>query len=177
MPDRSLPPQRWPELEVISTKWNGAFHRRTRSYELGTDDAGTWLWMPPGLIVDTPTGPDQAIPGLRLIPIGQQWSAYIVPSTPPAATPDSVYIDITTPNHRNGAVIEFIDLDLDVMQTGNGLVAVLDRDEFDAHANDWNYPPDLIAAAEDTCTEVVARLTHRQPPFDGSYLPWSALVI
>ncbi len=174
MADLSGPPQRWPEVEVVSTKWTGDFHRRTRSYELGTEDAGTWLWMPPGLIADTPTGPYQAIPGLRLIPIGQPWSA--VPSTPAGAVPDSVYIDITTPNRRNGAVIEFIDLDLDVTQTGNGPVEVLDRDEFDAHARDWNYPPDLIAAAEETCAEIVDRLTTRQPPFDGSYLPWSALV-
>lgn len=163
-------------VSVFSTKWNGDFHRRTPCFELGSDEFGTWLWMPPGTIVETRSGPFEGIPGLRLIPIGQMWSAYFVPSAPPVCQPGSTYVDITTTTRRIGDCFEFVDLDLDVEVVGAGPVAVLDRDEFVDHARVWGYPDETMTAAETTCRDVVELLTNHQPPFDGSYLRWWSLV-
>lgn len=164
--------RQWRAVTVDSRKWDGGFHRSTPSLELGTDKFGTWLWMPPGTVAQTRTGPYQAVPGLRLIPVGQMWSAYFVPSSPATARPASVYVDITTPNQRIGDVFEFIDLDLDVEVVSAGLACVLDRDEFTAHALEWNYPEDTVRSAEATCARLVTALTNNQPPFDGTYLSW-----
>ena len=167
---------RWRPVTVDSTKWNRDFHRSTPSLELGTDEFGTWLWMPPGTVAHTRSGPYQAIPGLRLVPVGQMWSAYFVPSSPAVSQPASVYIDITTPTQRIGDVFEFVDLDLDVEVVGAGPARVLDRDEFTTHARVWQYPDDVVWAAEATCSRVMDALTNGEAPFDGTYLPWWSAV-
>jgi hypothetical protein len=171
-----VPSPPWRPVSVVSMKWNGDFHRRTPSLELGSDESGTWLWIPPGTIADTRSGPYAAIPGLRLIPVGQMWSAYLVPSSPAAAEAESIYVDITTPNRRIGDVFEFVDLDLDLEIVGAGPTAVLDRDEFTDHARAWGYPDETVTAAEATCRHVTDLLTNRRAPFDGSYLSWWELV-
>lgn len=173
---RAVRSTQWMPVTVLSTKWNGDFHRRTPSLELGSDEFGTWLWMPPDTVAETPSGTYDAIPGLRLIPINQMWSAYFVPSSPPGRKPASVYIDITTPNRRTGDMFEFIDLDLDIEQTGAGPVNELDRDEFMNHAQAWSYPPELVTAAEETCASLADALSDNLPPFNGSYLTWWQLV-
>lgn len=117
-------------------------------------------------------GAYQAIPGLRLIPVGRMWSAYFVPSSPAVSRPASVYVDITTPNQRVGDVFTFIDLDLDVEVVGEGAVRVLDRDEFTAHALEWRYPEDTLRSAEVTCARLAGALANDEPPFDGTYLSW-----
>lgn len=167
---------RWRSVSVVSTKWNGDFHRRTPSLELGSDAAGTWLWMPQGTVAETPSGPYDAIPGLRLIPVGQMWSAYFVPSSPVGQRPASVYVDISTPIRRDGEVFEFVDLDLDLEQIETGPVTVLDRGEFLERAQAWSYPAELVTAAEKTCALVEAALSNGGAPFDGSYVSWWRLV-
>ena len=163
---------RWRPVTVASTKWNGDFHRSTPSRELGSDEHGTWLWMPSGTVAETRSGPYQAIPGLRLIPVGKMWSAYFVPSSPAVPQPTSVYVDISTRNRRVGDVFEFIDLDLDVEMVGAGPARVLDRNEFTAHAQEWRYPDEVVQAAEVTCARVTAALSNGEAPFDGTYLTW-----
>ena len=159
-------------VEVVSTKWNGDFHRRTPSRELGSDQSGTWLWMPPGTVAETPTGPFDATPGLRLLPVGQWWSAYFVPSSPPSSRPASIYVDICTPIRRHGDRFEFVDLDLDVEQVDGSPAVILDEDEFDDRRQRWTYPADLVASAEAACIRVMESINERHRPFDGSYLEW-----
>lgn len=160
------------DIVVASRKWNGDFHRRTVMAELGTDGLGTWLWMPDRTVVETPSGRFQASPALRLIPLGAMWSVYFVPAYPFQRRPKQLYVDITTPATRQGDVIEFIDLDLDVEQLDDGQVRVLDRDEFNARSRMWAYPHELVHAAEATCQTIVNAVNSRKPPFDGTELRW-----
>ncbi len=160
------------DVVVASRKWNGDFHRRTVTAELGTDALGTWLWVPGGTVVETPSGSFQATPGLRLVPLGAMWSAYFVPAFPRRRRPKQLYVDITTPASRRGNLIEFIDLDLDVEQLDDGQVRVLDRDEFTTHSRTWAYPARLVHAAEATCQMIVGAVNSGEPPFDGSEMPW-----
>ena len=160
------------EVVVASRKWNGDFHRRTVLTELGTDAMGTWLWMPDRTAVETPSGSFQASAALRLIPVGAMWSAYFVPAHPFQRRPKQLYVDITTPVTRQGNLIEFIDLDLDVEQLDDGSVQVLDRDDFTRHSRAWGYPKELARAAEATCRTIVSAVDHGDPPFDGTELRW-----
>lgn len=132
--------------------------------------------MPQGTVAETPSGPYDAIPGLRLIPVGRMWSAYFVPSSPVGQRPASVYVDISTPIRRDGEVFEFVDLDLDLEQIETGPVTVLDRGEFLERAQAWSYPAELVTAAEKTCASVEAALSNGGAPFDGSYVSWWRLV-
>lgn len=160
------------EVLVVSQKWDGSFHRRTRAVQLGTDEAGTWLWVPDGSVVDIPNGSFTAVGGLRLLRMGQMWSAYFTPACSQLDRPKQLYVDITTPATRTGDVIEFIDLDLDVEQLDNGEVRILDLNEFLHHAEQQQYPPDLVLLATVTCDHVVAGVRGGEFPFDGSHLAW-----
>lgn len=160
------------DVVVASRKWNGDFHRRTVMAELGTDALGTWLWIPYGTVVETPSGSFRATPGLRLVPLGAMWSAYFVSAFPPRRRPKPLYVDITTPATRRGDLIEFIDLDLDVEQLDDGQVRVLDQDEFTTHSRTWAYPLELVHAAEATCQMIVSAINSGEPPFDGSEISW-----
>jgi hypothetical protein len=160
------------DVVVASRKWNGDFHRRTVMTELGTDAHGTWLWMAGGTVVETPSGFFQATPGLRLIPLGEMWSAYFVPAYPPRQRPKQLYIDITTAATRRGDSIDFIDLDLDVEQLDDGQIRVLDLDEFAKHCRMWAYPRELVQAAKTTCRSMVSAVSSGEPPFDGSEARW-----
>lgn len=161
-------------VTVLSTKWNGDLHRRTSMIELGSDASGTWLWMPDRTVVATKSGSFTAVPGLRLFPAEEMWSAYFVPAMPDQERHGYVYVDITTVASRRDELIQFVDLDLDVEVFEGAAVRVLDRDEFEENAAAWCYPDDLVAAAEQTCAEVEAAMTRRDPPFDGSHQNWLA---
>ena len=157
---------------VVSTKWDGSFHRSTIGVELGTDHHGTWLWIPPGTAVSYQGGMFEASPCLRLLKPGVPWSAYFVPADPRQRRPKQLYVDITTPLRRNGQLFTFIDLDLDVEQLDDGEVTVLDQDEFEQHARLFSYPAEVAAMATATCRSVMTAVTDRHPPFDGAHLPW-----
>ena len=140
--------------------------------ELGSDESGTWLWMPDQTVVQTASGSFTATPGLRLFPLREMWSAYFVPAVSAIGRPEQVYVDITTVATRHGDLIEFVDLDLDVEQLDGGDVRVLDRDEFDQNAARWQYPTELMTAAEAACEWVAAAISGGWPPFGGSYEYW-----
>lgn len=160
------------EVSVASRKWDGTFHRRMRAAELGSDRAGTWLWIPDGSLVEVPGGSFRAVGGLRLLRAGQSWSAYFTPARPELGRPKQLYVDITTPTTRVGDTFELVDLDLDVEQLDDGAVEILDRDEFVRHAEQQRYPPEVVEAAEETCERVAASVRRREPPFDGSHQRW-----
>lgn len=163
-----------PEVWVVSRKWDGTLHRRMRVLELGSDGAGTWLWIPDGNLVELAKGSFRAVGGLRLLRPGQGWSSYFMPARPDLVRPKQLYVDITTPASRTADTFEFIDLDLDVEQVDDGEVQILDRDEFALHSELQQYPADVIRAAEANCEQVAAAVLGGEFPFDGSHLTWLA---
>jgi hypothetical protein len=170
-----LQDERVNQVTVVSTKWDGSFHRKTIGLELGADRHGTWVWMPAGTVVSSGAGPFEISPCLRLLQVGLPWSAYFVPADPGRRRPKQLYVDITTPATRTGQLFSFVDLDLDVEQLDDGEVRVLDRPEFEEHAARFGYPAELVETAESTCRLVVEAVRSRQPPFDGAHRPWLEL--
>ena len=51
-----------------------------------------------------------------------------------------LYIDVITPAIWKGNKVMMIDLDLDVVRTWDGIVEIIDRDEFEHHQKILNYP-------------------------------------
>lgn len=161
-------------VSVVSRKWDGSLHRDSAALELGTDQHGSWLWMPEGSLVRAATSTFRAVSGLRLIPVDRWWSAYFVPRHVNPARPKQLYVDIATPATRSEDLIEFIDLDLDVEQLEDGPARILDQDEFAAHQADYGYPPELVERAQATCAEIVAAVNARAEPFGTAHLAWLA---
>ena len=67
--------------------------------------------------------------------------------------------------------IVWVDLDLDFEVTGHQL-ALLDEDEFHAHAGTMAYPDDVVRGAWAGIATIAARYTNREWPFDGSMQEW-----
>jgi uncharacterized protein len=167
-------------VRVEMEKWGGRPHWRFDAVWLGADEHGEWLGIPAG----TP----MSRPGLGLV--SQNDQVGLVPSADlPAelrgwvgtfhAAPAprvSVYVDIATPPHWDGAVVRTVDLDLDVIRLVDGEVYVDDEDEFAEHRVTYGYPDDVIAAALRSADAVLEAVTSRHPPYDGSHEKWQALL-
>ena len=67
------------------------------------------------------------------------------------------YCNVTTPPQLEGTQLNYVDLDLDVAVRPNGCIDLLDEDEFDQHQLKYQYPAEIIAAAQDAAMQV-ARL-------------------
>lgn len=72
---------------------------------------------------------------------------------------------------RTGEEIVWVDLDLDFEVAGNRL-ALLDEDEFHAHARTMAYPVDVVRGAWSGIATIAARYTNGDWPFDGSMQEW-----
>ena len=79
-----------------------------------------------------------------------------------------LYVDMTTPAEIDGSTVRCTDLDLDVIRGANGMVLVDDEDEFAEHQVAFDYPPEVVQAAEESCAAVLAAVSARTPPFDGA---------
>lgn len=65
-----------------------------------------------------------------------------------------------------------IDLDLDLISTRDGLVELLDEDEFALHRVQLGYPTWVVAGALQARTNVRNAIQEREPPFDGAHDEW-----
>ena len=75
------------------------------------------------------------------------------------------YCNVTTPPTLTGGELTYVDLDLDVCVRPNGCIELLDEDEFEAHQRKYDYPDEVIRAAEDAAREVADLARRRQFPF------------
>lgn len=155
-------------VTVAFTKWPAVPHWRYEMLVIDDDEHGTWLWAPPGTALwrgDEPQPPSSS-GFLTLVPRDRWWMAI----WNPPATGFPVYVDVATPPRWEGDTVTAVDLDLDVVRTGDGEVRVLDEDEFLEHA--VAYPPHLVAAARTTTAELVLALEEHREPFGEVGVGW-----
>ena len=76
------------------------------------------------------------------------------------------YCNVSTPPELQGDTLSFRDLALDLVVLPDGTTCVLDRDEFEA-LRATTLDPASAAQAEAAVEELLARVTRREPPFDG----------
>jgi len=74
-------------------------------------------------------------------------------------------VDITTPPIWDGDTVSMVDLDLDVVQTLDGPVLVVDEDEFGKNQVSYWYPQDMITSARTSCDEIAAAMHRRDEPY------------
>ncbi|MPZ51942.1 MAG: DUF402 domain-containing protein [Acidimicrobiia bacterium] len=162
-------------VTVQFLKYDGTIHWRHEVVELGTDSHGRWLGGPRGSTTQRGDEPEIAweTAVVLLIPTGKWWTAFF-----DEGGKYQIYIDITA-----GAEwvapdrVEMVDLDLDVVRYPDGLVALLDEDEFVDHSAAMGYPPSIIDGARSTAAELVIALEGGRAPFDvETYGPWLQMV-
>lgn len=173
--------ERGDPVRIEMEKWGSRRHWHIPGRWLGADEHGDWVGFPVGSEFDRP--------GVRSVTTNLQVG--LVPHADPADGENwwlgtfhgpggrlgvAVYVDIATPPVWDGGVVRTVDLDLDVIRRADGEVYVDDEDEFAEHQVSLGYPADVVAAARRSCDEVLAAVTSRRPPYDGSHRPWLDLL-
>jgi protein associated with RNAse G/E len=84
----------------------------------------------------------------------------------PDGTLRNYYCNVNVPPTFDGRVLEFIDLDMDVVVAPDLTYKVLDEDEFAANARLFNYPLEVKRHAHSALDELIRLIETRQFPFD-----------
>jgi uncharacterized protein len=158
-------------VRVEYSKYDGRPHRGYPAIRLGEDEHGVWLGVPGGEFIEA-TSPHEfkyEDPYVLLVPRNAWWTAIFNP--PPRRT--EVYCDITTPATWAIDHLQLVDLDLDVRRRrADGVVELVDEDEFEAHSRLFAYPDDVRAHAWSAARFLLGALGAGVEPFAGGFHRW-----
>lgn len=76
------------------------------------------------------------------------------------------YCNVAMPASFDGEVLDFIDLDIDLVVWPDMRCEVLDRDDLERNSTKYGYPIDVLEKVEATVEEVRAMIELRSFPFD-----------
>jgi len=79
------------------------------------------------------------------------------------------YCNVNTPPTLVGDVLEYIDLDIDVLVWKDFSYQILDLDEFTANAQKYSYPNELQSKAKTVLHELISMIEARTFPFDYKF--------
>jgi len=75
------------------------------------------------------------------------------------------YCNISMPPTFADGVLDYVDLDIDVVVWSDLRYDVLDRDDFERNSSKYGYPPDIVKKVQDSLDELTAEIANRQFPF------------
>lgn len=78
----------------------------------------------------------------------------------------SFYCNVNLPPKFENGVLDYVDLDIDVLVWKDFSVEILDLDEFAENALIFNYPADLIKQTKANLAKLLHRIENRKFPFD-----------
>ena len=76
------------------------------------------------------------------------------------------YGNLNTPPRLEGGVLSFVDLDIDVLVRPDFAYTILDKEEFEQHAKQFDYPEELRQRALRALDELLDLIARREFPFD-----------
>lgn len=89
----------------------------------------------------------------------------------PDGTLRNWYCNVNLPPTLSGDVLDYVDLDLDLLIWSDFRIEVLDRDDFERNAETFGYPASVRAGAEQALAELRSMIDARKFPFDSDYGP------
>jgi protein associated with RNAse G/E len=163
-------------VQVDYEKYDGTLHWNLRMRRLGEDAHGVWLGLPADS--EMRKGHSPAVPlteaHVILFPRDAWWTAAF--NAAPRST--EIYCDITTPPRwPTPDRVTMVDLDLDVLRKRDtALTLLVDEDEFAEHQVRYGYPPEVVAAAEESARRLMTAVADGAGPFGGAHERWLAMV-
>lgn len=170
-------------VRVLSTKYDGSHHYEQHGWllqSLGGDpdeplrvliEAGTELRSYRG------TFPARIDFTILFWPGQDRWynveHNHQVVVRPDGRHSTSSYANVSMPATFDGDTVRWVDLDLDVT-IRDGVVELVDEDEFDEHRARMAYPESVIAQAREAASELLRLATASVPPFDRDAHIWRA---
>ncbi|GIP41074.1 hypothetical protein J31TS4_43540 [Paenibacillus sp. J31TS4] len=77
----------------------------------------------------------------------------------------SYYCNLASPPEVDAAAIRYVDYDLDVLVSPEGLVTIDDEDEYELHSERYGYPETIREAVRTGLEELLARIREGAAPF------------
>jgi uncharacterized protein len=160
------------KLLLHSTKYDGSLHYRYPVVEIQRTEDRLTTFLSPGFPVESYRGGwTSAKYFLSTFWIGRPYVLHVRWDS--AWTPEFLYVDITTGTNWNDQLVQYVDLDLDlILRDGSPHIHLDDEDEFDANRVRWNYPPELVKTCRDATGEVRRLLGSGKKPFSTSMFAW-----
>ena len=75
------------------------------------------------------------------------------------------YCNLASPSIYDGEAIRNIDYDLDVKVFPDGTYIVLDRNEYEYHANKMEYPDEIRKIVEQEMASLISMIEEKRQPF------------
>ncbi len=153
-------------IAITARKYDGAAHLTWSARLLLADDDLILTYAPPGMTLVHHTK------GLRLpqdhaclsvFPRRRNWNAMLDFAADGA--PLGVYCNVALPPTVAPGHLDWVDLDLDVVRSGDGAATLVDADEFAAHAIRYAYPAALVAAARAAADALLSLASRGVAPF------------
>lgn len=82
------------------------------------------------------------------------------------------YCNVAMPSTFDGAVIDYVDLDIDIIVGRDLAFEVVDRDDFEINSRRYNYTEEMKHQSENAVRELIAMIEKRQFPFDFDESKW-----
>jgi protein associated with RNAse G/E len=86
----------------------------------------------------------------------------------PGGGPFKFYCNINTPPTLEAGALTFVDLDVDVLVQPDFTYEVLDEDEFERHAELYQYPEVYRSNVQEALAEIRHLIENRRFPFDAA---------
>src|SRR5690606_32933559 len=91
------------------------------------------------------------------------------------------YCNIASPSYVNKQVLTYIDYDLDVIQTSDGEVLVVDQEEYEQHKVDYHYSDIVDRKVRSGLDDLLLRIQDKRSPFENDrvrdyYQMWKHVV-
>jgi protein associated with RNAse G/E len=149
------------KVRIVYRKYDGKLHWHQWMTRLGEDQYGVWLGAPAGATAQRGEEPAITMEAacVMLFPREQWFTA----SFNDAPQKTEIYCDITTPVTFGEDEFTMIDLDLDVVKRRDGSFYVDDEDEFAEHQVKYDYPADVIRAAQASCDRLSGAVRTEEP--------------
>ena len=80
------------------------------------------------------------------------------------------YCNINTPPRFENGVLEYVDLDIDILVSANDEIGILDLEEFRENSKRFGYPAEIISKANQTLNELQEMIKLKHFPFDENEL-------
>jgi protein associated with RNAse G/E len=86
----------------------------------------------------------------------------------PDGTLRNYYCNIAMPPIFEIGVLDYVDLDIDILVWPDHSYEVVDRDDFERNSTKYNYPAMIKEQTEASVAELIAMIERREFPFDRS---------
>jgi protein associated with RNAse G/E len=80
----------------------------------------------------------------------------------------SYYCNINMPPMFANDVLDYVDLDIDVLVNKSGAISILDMEEFEENSRRFSVPQSVISSAKQTVDQLITLIEQREFPFDRS---------